>query len=86
MSSKQKRVLNLNIRFSETGKYLMTELQEHLGLSQASIVEMLLRDEARRRGIVIPGSGAHLAQLEEQQEAAKRITQEALAKRGYGLD
>lgn len=85
MSTRQKRSTNLNIRFSETGKFLMGELQEHLGLSQASIVEMLLREEARRRGIVIPGSGAHLAQLEEQQEAAQRIAREALAKRGYGL-
>lgn len=57
MPGKQERKGYLNIRFSDTARWILDELQDHLGLSQASVVEMLLREEARRRDITIPGSG-----------------------------
>lgn len=62
---------HLNIRFSDTGRYIMDLLQEYYGLSQSSIIEMLLREEARRKGMVIPGSGQDREQ--QRQELAERI-------------
>lgn len=56
----------INIRVSDTGKHLMARLQDHYGLSQSSIIEMMLREEARRLHIRIPGSGADLAEKERQ--------------------
>lgn len=47
----------------------MDSLQVHYGLSQASIIEMLLRDDARRHGIIFPGSGAAKAIAEGREPA-----------------
>jgi DNA-binding PadR family transcriptional regulator len=38
-------------RFSERGARLLERLAEQLGLSQAGVLEFLLREEADRRGI-----------------------------------
>lgn len=48
----------MTVRLSDTGRFIMDRLQEHYGLSQASIIEMLLREDARRLGIIPPVSGA----------------------------
>lgn len=70
MPGKTDRRGYLNIRFSDTARWIIDELQDHLGLSQASVIEMLLREEARRRGIVIPGSGMDpMAKSRHDQEA-----------------
>jgi ABC-type transport system involved in cytochrome c biogenesis ATPase subunit len=61
------------MRVSETARWILDNLQETLGLSQASVIEMILREEARRRGFIIPGSGedkARLAALETRMNAA----------------
>lgn len=72
---KQKKEGNLNVRISDTGRYLLDELQEHLGLSQSGIIEMLLRDEARRRAIPIPGSGAYRQQRVEEAERIQKASE-----------
>jgi ABC-type transport system involved in cytochrome c biogenesis ATPase subunit len=59
---------HLNIRISPTGRWILDELQDLLGLSQSSIIEMLLRQEARDRGVTIPGSGTDTQQRKEQQK------------------
>lgn len=41
----------LNARISERGKAILYALQDHFGLSQAGVIEMLLRDAAREKGI-----------------------------------
>jgi hypothetical protein len=79
MPGKQKRTGYLNIRFSDTARWILDELQHMHGLSQASIIEMLLRDAARERAIVIPGSGADRAR---QDALAERIRAHANAWRG----
>lgn len=58
----------INVRISEVGIGLLHALQDHYGLSQASIVEMLLREDARRQGINIPGSGADLERKRREKE------------------
>jgi hypothetical protein len=75
---REKRSLQIGIRLTDTGRYLMEQLQEHFGLSQASVFEMLLRDEARRQGLRIPGSGADL----EQRKEAERLANLEKAKAG----
>lgn len=78
MATREPRSGNMNVRISDTGRYLMDALQEHYGLSQSSIIEMLLRDDARRHGIPIPGSGAD----KSRREAALALAEaEALASR-----
>lgn len=66
MSARDPRSNVTSMRLTETGRYLMEVLQDHLGLSMSSVVELLLREEARRRGIAIPGSGADLQRRAEQ--------------------
>ncbi len=68
MPGKVEKRGHLNIRCSDTARYLLEELQDHLGLSQSGIIEMLLRDEARRRNIPIPGSGAYAQQRRDEAE------------------
>jgi hypothetical protein len=82
MPGRQKRESNLNVRISEVGRHLMERLQEFYGLSQGSVIELLLRDDARRHSIPIPGSGADLARREEQQEEADRLAARAQAQTG----
>jgi len=66
MAGRESRSSNINIRVTDTGKHLMACLQEHYGLSQSSIMEMLLREEARRLHIRIPGSGAAMREAERE--------------------
>lgn len=77
------RTGQLNVRCSEVARWILEELQEHLGLSQSSILEMLLREEARRRGMIIPGSGADRARREAE---AERLRQIAATRQGGVLD
>ena len=63
----------LNFRCSETARWIVEELQDQLGLSQGSVIEVLLREEARRRGMIIPGSGADRARRAAQEVAADRL-------------
>ena len=58
MAGKVQRPIAVNVRLSDTARYILDQLQDYYGLSQASIFEMLLREDARRLGINIPGSGA----------------------------
>lgn len=67
------RTTHLNVRFSDTGRWILREMQERYGLSQASVLEMLLREEARRHGFVIPGSGADKARREAMAKEAERL-------------
>ncbi len=71
MPGKEGKNSSINIRVSDTGKYLMGRLQEHYGLSQSSVMEMMLREEARRLNIRIPGSGAAQKAAEVEEEDAK---------------
>jgi hypothetical protein len=74
MPGREKRSDNLNIRISDTGRYILTEFQELLGLSQASVIEMLLREEARRRGIAIPGTEQFRQQQLEEGSKIQRLS------------
>ncbi len=76
MPAKEPRTSVTSMRLSETGRYLLEVLQEHLGLSMASVVELLVREEVRRRGIAIPGSGSDL------QVRAERLADHAAAMMG----
>lgn len=42
----------LSIRISEEGKRILGLLQEHYGLSQSSVIEMLVREHARQQGLL----------------------------------
>jgi antitoxin component of RelBE/YafQ-DinJ toxin-antitoxin module len=50
-----KRPDQVNVRISDLGKNIMSALQDHYGISQAAVVEMLLRDKAREVGMLGPG-------------------------------
>lgn len=41
----------LSMRLSEDGKLLLTALQQYYGLSQSSVVELILREQARAVGL-----------------------------------
>jgi hypothetical protein len=69
MPGKTGRTGYINVRSSETARWILDTLTELLGLSQSSVLELLLREEARRRGITVPGSGADLARRQEEREA-----------------
>lgn len=60
MANREPRTAVTSMRLSETGRYLLETLQNELGLSMASVVEFLVREAARERGIAIPGSGSDL--------------------------
>lgn len=40
----------VNFRVSTQGKNILYSLQDYLGLSQAGVLEFILREEARRQG------------------------------------
>lgn len=61
MSSTRYRDVQVNLRFTTTGKELFERLRAYYGLSQSGLVEMLVRDKAREIGLVIPGSGEETA-------------------------
>jgi hypothetical protein len=44
-----------SFRLSEAGRRLVVALSEESGLSQASVVELALRDLAKRRGVPLSG-------------------------------
>ena len=71
MPAREPRTTVTSMRLTETGRYLIEVLQEHLGLSMSSVVELLVREEARRRGLTIPGSGTDLSQRHERISAEK---------------
>ena len=80
MPAREPRSSVTSMRLSETGRYLLEVMQEELGLSMASVVEMLVREEARRRRIPIPGSGSDL------QARADRLAARAAAISGRKID
>jgi antitoxin component of RelBE/YafQ-DinJ toxin-antitoxin module len=45
------KVDTVNFRISDDGKRILGALQEHFGLSQSSVFELLLREKARDLGI-----------------------------------
>jgi hypothetical protein len=49
------RDYQLPLRVSKTAIEIVEALQEYYGLSKASVIEMLLREEGRRKGILGPG-------------------------------
>lgn len=51
----------ISVRTSQVALEILKYLQDALGLSPDHIIEMLLREEGRRRGIPIPGTRANLA-------------------------
>lgn len=69
---RENRTNQINVRMSDTGRRILESLQTYYGLSQASVFEFLLREEARRLGIPIPGSGAFLRSLDESQKQRQR--------------
>lgn len=48
-----KRPDQLNIRISDLGKDLVVRLAEHYGLSQAGVLEMIIREKAREIGMLV---------------------------------
>ena len=85
MAGRELRSGSISMRISETGRYLLEVMQEHLGLSQASVVELLLREEARRRGITIPGSGADMKKRQEElAESIRFLTHRSPSEASWG--
>lgn len=46
--------LQISIRVSDTGKALLDALVDRLGVTQAGVIEMGLRELARKEGVSIP--------------------------------
>ena len=42
------------MRLTAAGKQLLEQIAEEMGISQAAVVEHLVREEARRRKIALP--------------------------------
>lgn len=47
-----------SFRLSTTARQLLATLTEDSGLSQASVIEVALRDMAKARGLKVPREGA----------------------------
>lgn len=43
----QRKTTNINVRITETGKQILYALQDHYGLTQSGVFELILRDCAR---------------------------------------
>lgn len=63
----------VSLRLSDTGRALLVRLAEHHGISQASVVEMLLRREAREQRIPITTSEGSPDEEPSSIEAGLRI-------------
>lgn len=55
-NSRKKQV---NIRLSRTGRDLLAKIADRYGITHGNVIEMLLRSEAARLGIVTPKPSAH---------------------------
>ncbi len=44
----------VSVRMSDTGRALLDLFQDRLGLTQAGVVELALREMAERKGIPLP--------------------------------
>lgn len=44
----------VGVRMSDTGKHLLDTLQVKMGVTQAGVIELALRELAKREGITLP--------------------------------
>lgn len=58
----------VNVRISDQGKWCLLQLQEFYGLSQAGVMEMILREKARAVGFIVPAVVGSQVQLVEPTE------------------
>lgn len=68
-----------SFRLSEPAKKLLAALSEHHGISQASVIEMALRKEARLEGVVIPSYSDRVCSIGYQKRSIHLLLDELIA-------
>lgn len=66
-----KRLDQVNVRISEEGKATLYALQEYYGLSQAGLLEMILREKFKGLGLILEKTGTELYKYRDSKEAGE---------------